>query len=102
MVGGAPVTLQDISAEVEVFYSAMRYNRAQNVWNFEVTIANRTTRDLTGAMVLYVESFNGTTGVLNADATDGTHAYFGMALSIPGGTRSRVCSARFLAGAVAG
>ena len=42
-VSGVPVTLQDLSGEVDIFYSAMRFNRAMSVWNVEVTIRNKGT-----------------------------------------------------------
>jgi RHS repeat-associated protein len=77
-VSGVPVTLQDLSGEVDIFYSAMRLNRSINAWNVEVTIRNKGTRELNGPFALYVESFSGTSGLLQPDAMDGIHAYFDL------------------------
>ena len=48
----------------------MRLNRALNVWNVEVSIKNKSTRELRGPFVLYVQSFSGTTGVVQPDGVD--------------------------------
>jgi RHS repeat-associated protein len=77
-VSGVPVTLQDLSGEVDIFYSAMRFNRALNAWNVEVTIKNRGARSLNGPFALYVESFSGTTGLLQPDGMDGANAYLDL------------------------
>src|SRR5207245_87286 len=48
----------------------MRYNRAANVWNFEVALTNRSARAFNGPFVLAIESFSGTTGPLQPDGFD--------------------------------
>jgi RHS repeat-associated protein len=69
-VAGANVTLADVTGETEVFYSSMRLNRALNVWNVEVTVKNKSSRELHGPFVLYVESASGTSGLLQPDGID--------------------------------
>src|SRR5688572_26096168 len=69
-LGGATLTLEDISGDVEVRYQSMRLNRALNVWNVEATLANRSNRVLEGPFIFLVESFTGTTGPLQADGND--------------------------------
>ena len=85
VIGGVPVTLQELTGEVEVYFSGMRFNRAQSVWNFEVTVKNAGIRDLNGPFALYVESFSGTTGPLNPDGTDGAKAFYDLALAVGDG-----------------
>src|SRR5688572_23924337 len=80
---GVPVTLQDLSGEVDVYFTSMRLNRGLNVWNVEVTVRNRGTRELNGPFALYVESFSGTTGLLQPDGMDGQNAYLDLANVIP-------------------
>ena len=70
ILGGTNVVLQDASAEVSLFYSAMRFNRAQNVWNVEATLKNHSDVRLGGPIVLLVESFSGTTGPRQPDGRD--------------------------------
>jgi RHS repeat-associated protein len=64
------LTLEEVTGEVEVFFRSMRLNRALNVWNVEVTVTNRGTRLLPAPLVLLVDDFSGTSGVLNPDGTD--------------------------------
>src|SRR5436190_3207416 len=77
-VSGVPVTLQDLSGEVDIYYSGMRFNRALNVWNVEAVIKNRGTRQLNGPFAFYVESFSGTTGLLQPDGVDGANVYLDL------------------------
>lgn len=81
---GVPVAVQDLSGEVDVYFTSMRLNRGLNVWNVEVTVRNRGTRELKGPFALYVESFSGTTGLLQPDGMDGQNAYLDLANVIPG------------------
>jgi RHS repeat-associated protein len=73
---GANLTLQDATADVDVFFSSMRFNRALNVWNFEVSLTNHSTRQWSGPVVLSVDSFTGTTGPVLPDGVDGTGKAF--------------------------
>ena len=58
ILGGVPVTLQDITSDVEVRYQSMRLNRALNVWNVEATLTNKSSRPLRGPFVLQIESLD--------------------------------------------
>ena len=59
---GVAITVQDVSADVDVIYSSMRLNRALNVWNVEVSIRNKSAEPIRGPVAFYIESFTGTTG----------------------------------------
>jgi hypothetical protein len=73
-LAGVPFTLTDVSADVGVLYQSMRLNRAQNVWNVEISLTNRSGRVLAGPLIVSVESFTGTTGPLSPDGTAGNPA----------------------------
>lgn len=75
---GVPVTLQDVSADVEVIYSSVRLNRALDVWNVEVTVRNKSTEAIRGPVALYIESFTGTTGAIQPDSFDGANAFYDL------------------------
>lgn len=64
---GTALRLQDLSSEAEVFFQSMRFNRASNVWNVEVTVRNKGTRELNGPIVLSIESASGTPGPIAPD-----------------------------------
>ena len=83
-VGGVPIVLQDVTAQTEVLYSAMRFNRASNVWNVEATVRNKSAAVLPLPLILYVESFTGISSVLQPDGYDGSKPYFDLANSISG------------------
>ena len=70
VLAGATVTLEDSTDKVAVFFSSMRFNRAANIWNVEVSLSNRTAQALSGPVVLLVDDFTGTTGALQPDGRD--------------------------------
>jgi RHS repeat-associated protein len=77
----ATLALEDVSTDVEVFYRSMRLNRALNVWNVEVTVTNRGARLLPAPIILLVDEYAGTSGVLHPDGTDDStpgKAYFDL------------------------
>src|SRR5215217_8023165 len=75
---GVPVTVQDVTADVEVNYSSMRLNRALNVWNVEVSVRNKSAEAIRGPIALYIDGFTGTTGVLQPDGLDGANAFYDL------------------------
>lgn len=66
------VTLTDVSADADVRFSSLRWNRALEVWNVEVSVSNKTASALSGPLVVWVESFRGTSGPQGVDGTTGT------------------------------
>src|SRR6266480_1028731 len=90
-LGGAVLTLEDVSADVEVRYRSMRLNRAQNVWNVEALLTNRSSRVIQGPFVLLVDSFTGTSGPQQPDGTDDSapaKAFYDFKASVADGTLS--------------
>src|SRR5947209_4408239 len=73
---GATLVLDDATADVDVFFSSMRFNRAANVWNFEVTLTNHSARQLSGPILLSIDSFAGTSGPLLPDGVDNSSKAF--------------------------
>lgn len=69
-LGGATLSLQDVSAEVEVRYQSMRLNRALNVWNVEARLTNPGNRTLQGPFLLLIDEFKNTTGPSETDGLD--------------------------------
>src|SRR5262245_28892576 len=82
IVSGVPLVLQDVSTNAQVYYSAMRFNRASHVGNAAVMRRYTGSTELSGAVVLYVESWTGTSGLLKPDAMDGAKPYFDLANSL--------------------
>ncbi|HYG23695.1 MAG TPA: Ig-like domain-containing protein [Verrucomicrobiae bacterium] len=84
-VGGVPIALQEITPQVQVNYSSMRFIRSSNVWNVEVSVRNTGGAPLTAPLVLYVESWTGTAGLVNPDGLDGGKPYFDLGSSLGAG-----------------
>ncbi len=70
VINGNPVALVEVTNGLQVRFTAMRYNRAQNVWNVDVALVNTGTNPIFAPLVLLVSDFQGTTGLLNADGND--------------------------------
>jgi RHS repeat-associated protein len=90
-LSGVNLTLEDVSSEVEVRYRSMRLNRAQNVWNVEALLTNKSSRVIQGPFVLFVESFTGTTGPQQADGLDDStpaKAFYDFSASVEDGALS--------------
>lgn len=75
---GVGVSFEDVSAKVDVYFRFMRFNRALNEWNVEVTVSNKTSHVLAGPLLLLVEATQGTSGVLHPDGVDQGQAYFDL------------------------
>ena len=76
-VEGVPMQLEEVSAETEVFYSGMRFNRIGNVWNVEVVVRNKGANPLVRPLVLQVTSLTGSPGIQDGKAAaEGGLPYF--------------------------
>src|ERR1043166_6570611 len=69
-LGGATLSLEEATADLGVYYTSMRYNRAANVWNVEVSLTNRSSRTWLGPVVRLVGGFSGNSGPLQPDGAD--------------------------------
>ena len=69
-LNGATLSLRDSMPDVSVFFTSMRFNRAANIWNVEVSLTNRASRAFKGPFVLLVDSFAGTSGPRQPDGLD--------------------------------
>src|SRR5580658_1009598 len=84
-LGGVTVDLQDVSSNVDVYFTAMHYNRAANEWDVNVTVSNKTALSQSGPMVLVVDSFTGTSGPLRPDGVSSNQAYFDLSAQLHNG-----------------
>ena len=85
-LSGASLSLLDVSSDVDVFFSSMRFNRISNVWNFEVSLTNHSPRQLNGPVVLSIDSFTGTSGPLLVDGVDGEgKSFYDLSSTVPSG-----------------
>ncbi len=66
-LNGATLALEEATADVGVVFTALRFNRAARVWNVEASLTNRSAQTWQGPFVVLVESFSGTSGVLQPD-----------------------------------
>lgn len=82
---GVRVELEDVSAQVDVYYRSMRFNRAANLWNVEVLVSNKSSRAFSGPFLHYVAGFTNTTGPLQPDGLDGAKPFFDLSATVPDG-----------------
>jgi len=87
-LAGENVRLQDVSADVEVRYQAMRFNRAAGTWNVEVFVTNKGNRALQGPFVFYVTGFSNTSGPQQPDGTQEGQPFFDLNAQVADGTLS--------------
>ena len=70
VVSGTTHELRDVTDQTEVFFRSMRLNRALNVWNVEVTVANLGDESLPAPIVVLVDSHAGNSAPLEPDGLD--------------------------------
>ena len=84
-LGQTTLSLENASSEADVFFTSMRFNSAQKAWNVEVSLANHGNRVLNGPVVLLIDSFSGTSGVIQPDGADASaKAFYDLSGMIPG------------------
>ena len=69
-LAGGEVRLERRAEDTEVFFRALRLNRATDQWNVDVTVRNRGPRPLTGLVLLRFEAPGDTAGVAKPDGVD--------------------------------
>ncbi|NJN06200.1 MAG: hypothetical protein HC814_07325 [Rhodobacteraceae bacterium] len=62
-----PQLAEDISAEVLVYFRAIRFNEATEQWNVDVVVTNQGGRDFASPLFLTIEGFTNTFGPLAVD-----------------------------------
>ena len=67
LLGNTVRALVAAPADVQVIYSAMRFNEAAEEWNVDVIVTNASRQTFSGQVVLSIEGFTGTTGPLRPD-----------------------------------
>lgn len=76
VISGSTIDLVDVTSNVNVYYTEMRYNRAANEWDVNVTLSNNLAQANSAPMLLVVDSFSGTSGPLRADGVSSNEAYY--------------------------
>ena len=76
--GSVTLDLQEITTNADVYYTAMRYNRAASEWDVNVTVSNKTSQAFSGPLVLLIDSYTGTAGPLRADGVSDSQSYFDL------------------------
>jgi RHS repeat-associated protein len=84
-LGDVTVNLQEVTTNVDVYYSAMRFNRAANEWDVDVTVSNKSALTISAPLVYLVDSFTGTSGPLRADGVSTNLSYYDLSGQIPSG-----------------
>mgnify|MGYP001392104477 FL=1 len=80
--------LSDVPAQVGLRFSSMRFVPGQNVWMVEVSLTNKSALAVPAPLVMWVDSFSGTTGPIGPDGTEGSnpaHAYYDFTAQTPDG-----------------
>lgn len=88
-IGGAQVSLQDLSGDVMPNFAAMRFNRALNIWNVDLSLANGSQNSLQGPFIVVVDSYSGTSGPLHQDGFDESQppkAFYDFSATVANGT----------------
>lgn len=84
-LSGINFDLQEVSSNLDVYFSAMRWNRLSNEWDVDVTISNKSAGSFSAPLILLVDGFNGTSGVLRPDGLSTNKAYFDFTGQLPSG-----------------
>ncbi len=82
---GVTVELVDVTAEVDVYYQSMRFNRAAGTWNVEVLLSNKSSQVFSGPLIYYVAGFANTSGPLQPDGLDGAQPFYDLSATVPDG-----------------
>ncbi len=77
-LGGVMLDLPEVTTNVDVYFSAMRFNRAANEWDVDATVSNKTSGVFSGPVVLLVDRFTGTSGALRPDGVSAGQAFFDL------------------------
>ncbi len=84
VIGQTTLQLEDVTTNAAVYFTSMRLNRAQNVWNVEITVSNKSDRVFIGPVIVLVDGFNGTSGPHNADGISQGGSFFELSAQLDG------------------
>lgn len=85
-IGGVTLNLEEVTEHTGVYYSSMRFNRALNAWNVEVTVSNRSARAISGPVLLLVQNVTGSSGVIAPDGNSAYGPFYDLTPRIQGST----------------
>src|SRR5674476_112952 len=78
VIDGLTIDLQEVTTNVDVYFTVMRFNRAASEWDVNVAVSNKVGQTLSGPLVLLVDSFTGTTGPLRTDGVSSNQFFFDL------------------------
>ncbi len=84
-LGDVSVDLQEVTTNVDVYFTAMRFNRAADEWDVDVTVSNKSALTISAPLVYLVDSFTGTSGPLRPDGVSTNLSYYDLSGQIPSG-----------------
>jgi RHS repeat-associated protein len=84
-LGDVTVDLQEVTTNVDVHFRAMRFNRAANEWDVDVTVSNKSALTISVPLVYLVDGVTGTSGPLRPDGVSTNQAYYDLSGQIPNG-----------------
>ena len=90
-INDTDLVLAEVTPDADVYFRSMRLNRALNVWNVELVVSNKSGRTLNGPLVLLVDSFQGTSGLVGPDGLDDSQpakAYLDLSAAAGNGSLS--------------
>jgi RHS repeat-associated protein len=85
-LSGVTVELQEVTTNLDVYFSAMRWNRISNEWDADVVLSNKSATPISGPLLFLVDSFSGSTGPLRPDGVSTNKSFYDFSGQIPNGT----------------
>ena len=83
-----PIVLSDVTAQVGLRFASMRFVPGQNVWMVDVSLTNKSPVAVPAPLVMWVDSFSGTSGPIGLVGTEGSspaHAFYDFSAQTPDG-----------------
>ena len=84
-LSGVSFDLGEVTSNLDVYFSAMRWNRISNEWDVDVTISNKSTAPIAAPLLLLVDHFSGTSGPLRPDGVSTNKAFYDFTGQMPSG-----------------
>jgi RHS repeat-associated protein len=88
-LSGIPFELQEVTTNLDVYFSAMRFNRVSNEWDVDFVVSNKSSATFSGPLLLLVDNFSGTTGPLRPDGVSTNKAFYDLTGQLPTGALNR-------------
>ncbi|HLH55045.1 MAG TPA: Ig-like domain-containing protein, partial [Verrucomicrobiae bacterium] len=84
-VSGINFQLQEVTSNLDVYFTAMRFNTISNEWDVDVTISNKSTTSVSVPLMLLVDRFSGTEGTLRPDGVSTNKNFYDFSGQVANG-----------------